>query len=259
VAWLLIVPGIVVTVWVAGVVAATDLTSPPARLSAFKKVLAVFSHPDDETVNCGGAIRSFSKAGAAVTLILLTGGERGNPDGVADPGLKAIRRHEAERVAAILGVSRLIQLEFADGRLAESRAEVMAHLAQAIPEIAPDLILTHDLSGGYGHPDHVACAESLIELKKTRFPTTTLWCVTWPGRVVRLMKMAGVLRVEPAVERRRASPTLRIFIGASLIPKLRAWFTYRSQRRSIARGFGGLIPILFGVSMLQFEYFAEVS
>jgi LmbE family N-acetylglucosaminyl deacetylase len=256
--WLLIVPGVVLAVWLAAVVAITDLTVPKGNIRAFKNVLAVFPHADDETVNCGGTIHRFSAAGATSTLILLTGGERGNPAGVVDSGLKALRTREAKRVAGILGVSRLIQQDFGDGLLSERRQEVTAHLTQTIRQIGPDLLLTYDAAGLDGHPDHMACAEVLTELQRTEFPSTPLWCAALPRRLVRLLKFARQLRTPDAVEQRRAAPTCRIFIGTGVLPKIGAWYAYRSQRGFIAKGFGRLVPAWFAVSAMQFEYFAEV-
>jgi len=257
--WLLIVPGVVLGLWLAGVVATTDLAVPLGSCRAFKNVLAVFPHADDETVNCGGVLHVFCAGGARVTVLLLTGGERGNPAGEADTSLKAIRRREAERVAGILGVSRMIQQDFGDGMLSHRREEVKAYLARTIRLIGPDLMLTYDLAGLDGHPDHIACAEMLIELRRTQFPTTALWCAALPRRVVRLLELARQLPTQASVDQRRASPTLRIFIGTRVISKLRAWYAYRSQRGFIAKGFGRLVPAWFAVSTLQFEYFAEVG
>jgi len=256
--WLLIVPGVALGLWLAGVVATTDMPVPLGSCRAFKNVLAVFPHADDETVNCGGAIHRFSAGGARVTVLLLTGGERGNPAGEADTSLKAIRRREAERVAEILGVSRMIQQDFGDGMLSNRPDEVKAYLTQTIRQIRPDLILTYDPAGLDGHPDHVACAEILIELRRTQFPTTALWCAALPRRVVKLLKLSRQLRTQASVDQRRASPTFRIFIGTGVIPKIRAWYAYESQRGFIGKGFGRLVPIWFAVSAMQFEYFAEV-
>ena len=256
--WLLAIPGVALLLWLAGVVATTDLAVRTADPKTFKNVLAVFPHADDETVSCGGTIHRFAAAGAATTLLLLTGGERGNPDGVVDPGLQAVRKGEAERVAQILGVTRLIQQEFGDGALNQNRDIVLTYLERTIRLIDPDLLLTYDLVGLDGHSDHVACAEIVTELKRTLFPGTALWCAALPGRVVNILKLARQLRTEPAVELRRASPTLRVFIGRDVMAKVRAWYAYRSQRGFIAKGVGRLVPVWFAVSAMQFEYFAEV-
>src|SRR5258708_10736525 len=99
---------------------------------AFKKGLAVLRLADDESANCGGTISGCSAEGVTSTIILLTRGERGNPEGVNDATLKAVRTAEAERVARILGVSRLIQQDFGDGMLRQHREEVTAYLAPTI-------------------------------------------------------------------------------------------------------------------------------
>lgn len=256
---LAIVPAIVLAIWLAAVAAVTDPAVPSGRVTRFKNVLAVFPHADDETVNCGGTLHRFARSGAGATLLLLTAGERGNPAGAIDAGLKSVRMREAERVAGILRVSRLIQQDFGDGMLSQRRDEVTAYLSQMIDLLGPDLLLTYDPAGLDGHPDHVACAEIVAQLKESRFPNTTLWYVALPGRMLRLLKMSRQLRTPTAVDSRRASPNVRIFIGTGVIPKLRAWYAYRSQRGSIAKGLGRLVPIWFAVSAMQFEYFAEVG
>jgi len=104
--WILLaVPGLLLALWLAGIVAACDLSVPPAGVRGFRNVLAVFPHADDETVNCGGVIHLLSSSGSSVTLLLLTAGERGNRAGVTDDALKAVRRREAERASRLLGVS----------------------------------------------------------------------------------------------------------------------------------------------------------
>jgi LmbE family N-acetylglucosaminyl deacetylase len=118
--------------------------------------------------------------------------------------------------------------------------------------------MTYDQAGLDGHPDHVTCAEILIELKRTQFPDTALWCTALPRRVVLLLGLARQLNAPRAVEQRRAQPTLRIFIGRGMIRKMRAWYAYRSQRGFIAKGLGRVVPAWLAVSAMQFEYFAEV-
>ena len=255
----LILLGAIAGAWVAGFVATTDLTVRRVDPRRYRRVVAVFPHADDETVNCGGSIRRLASCGAHVTLVLLTAGERGNPAATVDPALKALRIREAERASGILGVSTLIQQDFGDGMLSARRQDAARYLAQTMLTLEPDLIVTYDPAGLDGHPDHVACWEMVFELWRTTFPGTTLWCVAIPRRLVRLLQLVRQLPAEPRLDQRRARPTARVFVGAAVIPKIRAWYAYRSQRGFIAKGLGRFVPAWFAVSSMQFEYFAEAG
>ena len=244
-------------IWLAGILFTTDLAVPVCDVRRFKNVLAVFPHADDETVHCGGAIRRFSGAGATVRLLLLTGGEQGNLEGAVDPTLKAIRRREAEQVAGMLGVTRLIQEDFGDGQLSDRIEQVTTYLSRAIAQINPDLILTYDLAGLDGHRDHVACSEILTELRRTQIPDVSLWYAALPRRVLKLLQLVGQVTTDASLDQRRPVPTHRLFIGAAVVPKIRSWYAYRSQRRFIGKGLGRFLPIWIPLTMLQFEYFAE--
>jgi LmbE family N-acetylglucosaminyl deacetylase len=245
--------------WSAGVAFTSIWSVPRGDVRRFKSVLVVFPHPDDETVNCGGTLSRFSRAGSVVTVLLLTRGERGNAGAIPDSALGEIRNAEALQAADILGASSLIHEDFGDGRLNELRADVRMRIADRIEAVKPDLLITYDLAGLDGHADHVACAELVTELRRAQFPDVSLWYVAQPRRLVRLLQVGGQLVKNAEVDRRRAVPTERVFIGAELIPKIRAWYAYRSQRGLIAKGIGRLLPIWLALSMLQFEYFAEVA
>src|SRR6266550_3018615 len=226
----LVAAALILGAWSAGVAFTTDRSVRLCDMRRFKSVLVVFPHPDDETVNCGGTINRLSRAGSAVTVLLLTRGERGDAGGLLDPALAQIRDAEAVRAADILGASRVVHEDFGDGRLSERRADVRMQIAALVDAIKPELIITHDLAGLDGHPDHVACAELVTELRRVQFTDISLWYVAQPGRLVRLLQAVGQLSREPEVDRRRAMPTERVFIGAGVLAKIRAWYAYRSQR-----------------------------
>ena len=232
---------------------------PRGEVRRFKSVLVVFPHPDDETISCGGTLNRFSRAGSVVTVLLLTRGERGNSRGTLDPTLGELRNAEALRATDILGAGSLVHDDFGDGRLNERRAAVRRRIADQITAVKPDLLITYDLAGLDGHADHLACAEVVTELRSAQFPDISLWYVAQPRRLVRLLQIAGQLVERADVDRRRSVPTKRVFIGAGLLPKIRAWYAYRSQRGFIAKGLGRLLPTWLAVSMMQFEYFAEVT
>ena len=105
---------------------------------------------------------------------------------------------------------------------------------------------------------HIACSEIITELHKTRFPAVPLWYVTFPKRLLARVRLPAHLVTTADLRAHQALPTHKIFIGASVFPKIRAWYTYKSQRAALTTGIRKLLPIWFFLSMMLFEYFAEV-
>jgi LmbE family N-acetylglucosaminyl deacetylase len=250
---------IIPLLWITGFLVVTDFSVPVKNAGKFHHVLAIFPHADDEAISCGGSLHHFSAGGSAVTLVLLTKGERGTADATLNASLKDIRTREARRVTAILGISRLIQEDFGDGELHNKKQELRMFIETLIEEEQPDLLITYDLAGFYGHTDHIACSEVITELKKTRFPEVPLWYVTFPKRILARARLPEHVATSPHIQEKRASPTHKLFIGASVFPKIKSWYTYKSQRASFTQGISKLLPLWFFLSMLLFEYFAEVS
>jgi len=253
---LLIIVLIIPLLWLAGFLLVTDFAVPLRDARQFQHVLAIFPHADDEAITCGGSLHRFSAARSAVTLALLTRGEKGIP---GNGNLKDIRTREARSVATILGISRLIQEDFGDGALHAKKQELSQFIAALLEEEKPDLLITYDLAGLYGHADHITCSEIITELKKTRFQEVPLWYVTFSKRILAGVKQPENVATDPNFQAKQASPTHKIFIGASVFPKIRSWYTYKSQRASLREGIRKLLPIWFFLSMVLFEYFAETS
>ena len=94
--------------------------SSPGRLLAGRTILAVFAHPDDESLACGGTLARAADAGAKVVLLCATRGESGSisdPALVPDGDLGRVRARELAEAAAILGLSEVIVLDHPDGDL----------------------------------------------------------------------------------------------------------------------------------------------
>ena len=255
---LLIIVLIIPLLWITGFLIVTDFSVPVRRARQFHHVLVIFPHADDEAITCGGALHQFSAGGSTVTLALLTKGERG-PNATHSENLKETRTREAQAVATILGISRLIQEDFGDGVLRNKKQELTTFIGTLIEQEKPDLLITYDLAGLYGHADHITCSEIITGLKKTRFPEISLWYATFPKRVLARTSLPKNLAIDPHFQEKRAYPTHKIFIGASMFPKIKSWYTYKSQRASFKEGISKYLPIWFFLSMVLFEYFAEVS
>ncbi|KQR23017.1 PIG-L deacetylase family protein [Deinococcus sp. Leaf326] len=133
-------------------------------------LLAVFAHPDDEALRCGGTLARYADRGAAVTVACLTRGEAGkNTDpalAVSDMGTQ--REGELRQACALLGISPPVFLDYQDSgrgerlRRTEPLAcinadplETEAKVLDIIHRVRPQVLLTFDPHGIYGHPDHL--------------------------------------------------------------------------------------------------------
>lgn len=120
----------------------------------------MFSHPDDESLACGGLLAWCADAGVRVVLVCATRGERGprrvDGDGPCEP-LREIRERELAAAARTLGISEVVLLNHADGFLPWIDAgPVEAELRDVIQRVRPDVVITFGADGLYWHPDHIA-------------------------------------------------------------------------------------------------------
>ena len=127
-------------------------------------LLAVLAHPDDESLACGGLLALCAEAGARVSLLCLTRGERGPGSEVASGGagrpLGDVRAGELREAARVLGIRDVVLLEHEDGMLPWIDGAILERdVTEAIRRLRPDVVVTFDEDGLYWHPDHVAVHE----------------------------------------------------------------------------------------------------
>jgi|WetSurMetagenome_2_1015567.scaffolds.fasta_scaffold45141_2 LmbE family N-acetylglucosaminyl deacetylase len=128
------------------------------------KLLCVLAHPDDEALGCGGLIAWSAAHNAEVYLICATRGERGWAGREEEnPGLAAlgkIREAELREAAQVLGIHEVIPLDYVDGDLDRADpAEAIGQIAYHVRRIQPQVVVTFDCFGAYGHPDHIAVSQ----------------------------------------------------------------------------------------------------
>jgi N-acetyl-1-D-myo-inositol-2-amino-2-deoxy-alpha-D-glucopyranoside deacetylase len=145
-----------------------------------RRILLVHAHPDDETINNGATMARYVAEGAQVTLLTCTLGEEGE---VLVPELAQLAADQADQLGgyrigelraamAALGVTDMRFLGGA-GRYRDSgmmgvpanghpRAfwnadldEAIGHAVAVVRELRPQVVVTYDENGGYGHPDHI--------------------------------------------------------------------------------------------------------
>jgi len=149
-------------------------------LDADRRLLLVHAHPDDETISTGGAMARYVQEGAHVTLVTCTLGEEGE---VLEPYYALLAPSEADqlggyriaelaRACEALGVtdsrflggpgryrdSGMMGLPSNDAARCFWRADVAEAaglLADIVREVRPQVLVTYDPNGFYGHPDHI--------------------------------------------------------------------------------------------------------
>ncbi|QIK74162.1 N-acetyl-1-D-myo-inositol-2-amino-2-deoxy-alpha-D-glucopyranoside deacetylase [Nocardioides piscis] len=156
-------------------------------MSLDQRALFVHAHPDDETINNGATMARYVAEGRGVTVVTCTAGEMGEvlvPDLLhlsheRDGGLGAHRRGEIADALAHLGVTDHRWLGgfgrfhdsgmawHADGHAVAAEVvpdnafwhadltEAADELVKVIRELRPQVLVTYNEFGGYGHPDHI--------------------------------------------------------------------------------------------------------
>jgi LmbE family N-acetylglucosaminyl deacetylase len=134
-----------------------------------QRVLAVYAHPDDPEVSCGGALARWSAAGAEVHVVVACAGDKGSSDAAADPVALAERRAAEVRSAAqAMGVTDVVLWGHPDGeldRVADLREELVATVRRVRPDvvIAPDPTAVFFGDGYVNHVDHRAIGWATVD------------------------------------------------------------------------------------------------
>ena len=120
-----------------------------------RAALAVAMHPDDIESWCAGTVAALTTRGARVAYLVLTSGDKGSPDPLADPReIAAVREAEQLAAAALLGVDDVTFLRYPDGEVSDN-PELRRRITAAIRRVRPDLLLTFDPWQPYAfHRDH---------------------------------------------------------------------------------------------------------
>jgi len=226
-----------------------------------RTLLAVFAHPDDESFGPGGTLAKYGAEGVAVHLICATRGEAGESDTFQSDereDLACQREQELRCATSALGLTEVHLLGYRDSGMAGSpdsqhpRALVQANpdvlakqVAHLMRQVQPQVVITFDPFGGYGHPDHIAAHRATVaaferlpegerpqKLYFTTFPRTAL---RW---FVRLMPLLGMnpeaigknrdINLRAALEH-RLPVTTRVDVSAYDAIKQRAAACHTSQ------------------------------
>src|SRR5487761_1165145 len=132
------------------------------ELPAWRSVLVVVAHPDDETFGLGAVIDAMTSAGSAVHVLCFTRGEASTLN-ERDADLPAARAEELRQASAELGVASCTLLDYPDGGLAAvPRPELEAQVTGLAARHGADGLLVFDDTGITGHRDHQAATAAAV-------------------------------------------------------------------------------------------------
>jgi LmbE family N-acetylglucosaminyl deacetylase len=159
--------------------------------------MAVHAHPDDEATGTGGILARCAAEGIETVLVTCTDGSCGDGPGGVKPGQPGhdpaavirMRRSELEASCAVLNVSHLELLGYADSGMmgwpsntasgsfwTTPVEDAAARLGELMQRYQPDVVVTYDENGFYGHPDHVqAHRVTMAAVASTGLPAKVYW------------------------------------------------------------------------------------
>ncbi|MBV9872668.1 MAG: PIG-L family deacetylase [Frankiaceae bacterium] len=185
-------------------------------------LMTVHAHPDDEATSTGGVLAKAAAEGVRTVLVTCTDGSCGDgPGGVkpGDPGhdpaaVVELRRKELEASCEILKVTDLEWLGYTDsgmmgwdtndapGSFWRTPIDVAAaKLATLIEKYSPDVIVTYDEYGFYGHPDHIqANRVTMAAIAMTGSDAKVYWTTFARSKMVEFEKALAELGMNMADE-----------------------------------------------------------
>lgn len=187
-------------------------------------VLAVYAHPDDADVSCGGTLARWSSEGAEVRVVVCARGDKGTSDRDADPANLARRRaKEVSASAARLGVRGYHLLDHGDGELENDtalRSEIVSLVRHHRPEVVvcPDPLAVFFGQQYFNHRDHRVVGWASLDAVAPAAGAPLYFPEAGPPHQVSTVYMSGTLE-----------PDVWIDITSSLEAKAEAVLCHRSQ------------------------------
>ncbi|MHB1598169.1 MAG: PIG-L deacetylase family protein [Acidimicrobiales bacterium] len=146
-------------------------TAMPAELvaDAPTRALAIYAHPDDAEVSCGGTLARWSAAGCEVEVVVCTRGDKGSTDPAADVDMLVSRRDaEVAAAAGRLGVRSVHRLGLDDGEIENDR-QLRESIVRLVRAIRPEVVVCPDPTAVffgelyYNHRDHRSVGWAVLD------------------------------------------------------------------------------------------------
>jgi LmbE family N-acetylglucosaminyl deacetylase len=188
------------------------------------RALAVYAHPDDPDVSCGGTLARWAAAGSEVHVVVATAGDKGTTDPSMDPAALAAQR--AEEVAAagdVLGVAGQHLLGWGDGEL-EDDAALRAELVGLVRRLRPEVVVCPDPQAVvfgqayFNHRDHRMIGWATLDAVAPAAALPLYFPDRGPPHQVSTVYLSGTL-----------APDVWVEVSATIEAKVRAVLCHASQ------------------------------
>jgi LmbE family N-acetylglucosaminyl deacetylase len=188
------------------------------------RVLAVYAHPDDADVSCGGTLGLWARGGGEVHVAICSNGDKGTKDPTASPaGLAELRSLEMAEAAKLLGVAGQHSLGYPDGELPDERV-LCSELVELVRRLRPSVVLCPDPTAVFfgedyfNHRDHRAVGFACLDALSPAAALPHYFPQAGPAHQVETALMSGTLE-----------PSVWVDITSTIESKLAAVSCHRSQ------------------------------
>ncbi len=226
-----------------------------------KSILLCFAHPDDE-IGCAPLVARLVAEGALATLICATNGDVGDVDArhLRDyPSIAALRLDELACATQAIGFTEVVTFGYRDSGMMGSAdnqhanslwqaplEEVTGRVVEVMRRVRPQVVITFNTFGAYGHPDHIKINQATVaafeQLQAEPDHPQKLYYTTGPRTLVRVGLLAmKLLRKNPhqvgknndvdlqAIADAMTRPTTKVSIAGYLTPMWAAMRCHASQ------------------------------
>lgn len=169
-------------------------------------VLAVYAHPDDPEVACGGTLALWAAAGAEVRLVVVNAGDKGSFDPDTDPRLLTEKRaREVSSAAEVLHLVGAELLGIPDGEVVNDvslRWRLVGLLRQHRPDvvIAPDPTAVFFGDSYVNHRDHREVGWAVLDAVAPAAASPLYFPDQGPPHQVRTLLLSGTLEPDAWVD-----------------------------------------------------------
>ena len=188
------------------------------------RALAVYAHPDDPDVSCGGTLARWVAEGCEVHILVCTNGDKGTTDPeVAPAALATLRSREMEQAAKVLALAGHHALGHPDGEI-EDTAGLREQIVRFVRDLRPDAVLCPDPTAVFfgedylNHRDHRVTGFAVLDALSPAAALPNYFPSAGPAHQTSVAYMSGTLE-----------PSVWVDISATIGQKVAAVSCHKSQ------------------------------